>query len=109
MLVGTGHRPVLASVARLSRSVTCSTTAAHGPALARYPEKVGPAILAAFFAAAVAPTFSHDVAPLLYTHCAGCHHTGGVAPFPLLTYSDAAKRAPLIASVTANRSMPPWL
>ena len=70
---------------------------------------MGPAILAAFFAAAAAPTFSHDVAPLLHTRCAGCHHTGGVAPFPLLTYADAAKRAPLIASVTAKRYMPPWL
>jgi hypothetical protein len=54
-------------------------------------------------------TFSHDVAPLLYRHCATCHHEGAVAPFPLLTYADVAKRAELIASVTARRYMPPWL
>lgn len=54
-------------------------------------------------------TFSHDVAPLLYRHCASCHHVGAVAPFPLLSYSDAAKRAALIATVTASRYMPPWL
>ena len=28
-------------------------------------------------AAAAAPvTFSRDVAPILFTHCAGCHHPG---------------------------------
>jgi len=32
-----------------------------------------------------------------------------VAPFSLLTYADAAKRAGLIATVTAKRYMPPWL
>jgi hypothetical protein len=54
-------------------------------------------------------TFSHDVAAILYRHCAGCHHAGAVAPFPLVTYSDAAKRAALLAAVTARRYMPPWL
>ncbi len=57
---------------------------------------------------AAAPTFSHDVAPILYRHCAVCHHAGQVAPFPLLTYTDAAKRARLIADVTSSRYMPPW-
>src|SRR5262249_15223481 len=28
--------------------------------------------------------------------------------FPLVTYADAAKRAELIAQVTASRYMPPW-
>lgn len=54
-------------------------------------------------------TFTRDVAPILYSHCAGCHHAGSVAPFPLLTYPDAAKRAALIAKVTSARYMPPWL
>src|SRR5207253_1487906 len=35
--------------------------------------------------------------------------TGAVAPFSLITYSDAAKRAALIARVTSQRFMPPWL
>ena len=66
--------------------------------------------LAAFFAAGIGTvTFSHDVAPVLYRHCAPCHRPGGVAPFALLTYQDAAKRAPLIATVTGRRVMPPWL
>ena len=54
------------------------------------------------------PTFNRDVAPLLYENCATCHRTGEVAPFPLLTYEDAARRASIIASVTAARVMPPW-
>jgi hypothetical protein len=65
-------------------------------------------MLAAFFFAGT-PTFTHDVAPLLYRRCAGCHHSGGVAPFALVTYQDAAKRATLIAEVTAKHYMPPWL
>ena len=55
-----------------------------------------------------AVTFGSDVAPILYKRCVGCHRDGEVAPFPLVTYEDAAKRAPLIARVSASRLMPPW-
>ena len=55
------------------------------------------------------PTFSRDVAPILYRQCAGCHHPGAVAPFSLVTYADASKRAALIATVTGHGFMPPWL
>ena len=65
--------------------------------------------LLSLFFASPAPTFSHDIAPVLYQRCATCHHAGGVAPFALTTYSDAAKRAALIAQVTAKHYMPPWL
>ena len=65
--------------------------------------------LLAFLAAAQPATFSHDVAPVLYRHCVACHRPGGVAPFSLITYHDAARRARLIATVTAKRYMPPWL
>src|SRR5881628_608480 len=58
--------------------------------------------------AAAAPTFNQDIAPILYQHCATCHRPGEVAPFSLLTYQDASKRASLIASVTERRYMPPW-
>ena len=59
-------------------------------------------------AAAAAPTFNKDIAPILYEHCSTCHRPGEVAPFSLLSYQDAAKRAALIASVTQARYMPPW-
>ena len=67
--------------------------------------------LVAFLSASAlagAPTFTHDVAPILYKHCAVCHHPGQVAPFALLTYADASRRARLIADVTTSRYMPPW-
>jgi len=58
---------------------------------------------------AISATFSHEIAPILYRKCAACHRPDGVAPFSLLTYSDASKRASLIAKVTKSRYMPPWL
>ena len=66
--------------------------------------------LLAFIAlsAFAAPTFNKDIAPILYQNCSTCHRPGEVAPFPLLTYRDAAKRASLIATVTQKRYMPPW-
>src|SRR5262249_45040335 len=57
---------------------------------------------------AATPTFNKDIAPILYENCASCHRPGEVAPFSLLTYQDAAKRAGLIATVTNSRYMPPW-
>ena len=58
--------------------------------------------------AANVPTYNRDVAPILYQNCATCHRAGEVAPFPLLTYQDTAKRAALIATVTKAHVMPPW-
>ena len=58
--------------------------------------------------AAAAPTFAQDVAPILFRHCAPCHHPGGAGPFPLLTFADAKKRARQIVKVTSSRYMPPW-
>jgi mono/diheme cytochrome c family protein len=53
-------------------------------------------------------TFTADVAPILYGNCVTCHRPGEAAPFSLITYEDAKKRASLIAKVTASRYMPPW-
>ena len=70
--------------------------------------KRGILFLTAMSAFAAAPTFNHDIAPLLYRNCAECHRPGQVAPFSLLSYEDAKKRAALIAAVTEKRYMPPW-
>jgi hypothetical protein len=53
-------------------------------------------------------TFNKEIAPLLFQQCVSCHRPGEVAPFSLLGYRDALKRAKLIQSVTAGRIMPPW-
>lgn len=53
-------------------------------------------------------TFTRDVAPILFSQCVPCHRPNGPAPFPLLTYMDAKRRAEQIALVTKNRTMPPW-
>lgn len=57
---------------------------------------------------AATPTFNKDIAPIVFKQCSSCHRPGEVAPFSLLTYRDFQKRAPMIASVTASRRMPPW-
>jgi hypothetical protein len=66
------------------------------------------ALLARWSAAAQPVTF-HDIAPTLRDKCAPCHRPGEAAPFPLLAYRDVAKRAELVATVTRQRYMPPWL
>jgi hypothetical protein len=64
---------------------------------------------AAANAAAQQPlTFTKDIAPLVFKHCAECHRAGEVAPFSLLQYSDVKKRAKQIVEITADRTMPPW-
>ena len=54
------------------------------------------------------PTFARDIAPILHGQCATCHRSGELAPFPLLTYDDARKRARQIVKVTSSGFMPPW-
>jgi Flp pilus assembly protein TadD len=54
------------------------------------------------------PTFSKDVAPIVFAHCAPCHRPGAVGPFSLTTYDDVKRRATLIRDVTSRRLMPPW-
>jgi tetratricopeptide (TPR) repeat protein len=75
-------------------------------------------------------TFTKDVAPIIFHHCASCHHAASSASAPadtqmhlmsmhmsnmahsasfsLLTYEDVKRMAFLIRTVTQNRSMPPW-
>ncbi len=59
--------------------------------------------------ARAATTFTHDVAPIVFQHCAPCHRPGQGGPFPLLTFADCRKHATDLADVTGRRFMPPWL
>lgn len=54
-------------------------------------------------------TFAEDVAPILYQHCVKCHHTGDIAPMPLITYKDVRPWAAAIREAVVERKMPPWM
>ncbi|MDQ1471226.1 MAG: hypothetical protein QOJ99_2706, partial [Bryobacterales bacterium] len=60
------------------------------------------------FAAAPAPTFSKDVAPIVQQHCQTCHRPGEAAPFSLLTYKEARPWASSIKEAVTLHKMPPW-
>src|SRR5256884_5980841 len=54
-------------------------------------------------------TFNKNIAPIVFHNCAPCHRPDQAAPFNLLNYEDARKRAKQIMEVTQRRYMPPWL
>jgi mono/diheme cytochrome c family protein len=57
---------------------------------------------------AAAPTFFHDVLPILQQHCQQCHRPGEIAPMPLVTYEETKSWARQIAKDTRSKRMPPW-
>ena len=54
------------------------------------------------------PTFTEDIAPIIYNNCTECHRPGQAAPFTLKSYNDVKKRARQITEVTEDHYMPPW-
>jgi len=54
------------------------------------------------------PTFSRDVAPILYRNCVSCHRPGEIAPMSLLTYEQARPYARSIKERIELGKMPPW-
>src|SRR4051794_1770066 len=54
------------------------------------------------------PTYHREVVRILQKNCQDCHRPGQVAPFSLLSYEQAGKRAADIVNVTEARRMPPW-
>src|SRR5262245_62709856 len=54
------------------------------------------------------PTFSKDVAPILYKNCVSCHRPGDIAPMSLLTYEDARPYGRAIRAKVGDGLMPPW-
>jgi tetratricopeptide (TPR) repeat protein/mono/diheme cytochrome c family protein len=54
------------------------------------------------------PTFSRDIAPVLFAQCATCHRPGEVGGFSLLSFGDARPRAAAIARAVRSGAMPPW-
>ena len=56
----------------------------------------------------VAQTWSGEVASIVYNKCATCHHDGGIAPFPLMSYEDASPMAAAMHNAIINKEMPPY-
>src|SRR5436190_22350814 len=54
------------------------------------------------------PTFSKDVAPILYRNCVTCHRPGEIAPMSLLTYEQVRPYARSIRDRIEQGTMPPW-
>jgi hypothetical protein len=54
------------------------------------------------------PTFSRDVAPILYSKCIACHRPGEVAPMSLRTFDEVRPWARAIRERVMSREMPPW-
>jgi hypothetical protein len=59
-------------------------------------------------AAAEVPTFTRDVAPIMFEKCTMCHRTGEVAPMTFLSYEDVRPWARVIKNKVISREMPPW-
>lgn len=58
--------------------------------------------------AAETPTWSSDVAKIIYANCTSCHRSGEIAPFPLVTYDDVSDVAYSVKRAVQEREMPPW-
>lgn len=54
------------------------------------------------------PNWAEHVSPLMFENCTPCHHPGGLAPFSLMTYSDASANAFSVHDAVGNKTMPPW-
>lgn len=54
------------------------------------------------------PTWADKIAPIMYKNCTSCHHTGGVAPFSLMTYAQVSNIKSSIRNAVSTGHMPPW-
>ncbi|HTR35355.1 MAG TPA: hypothetical protein VMH80_05610 [Bryobacteraceae bacterium] len=66
-------------------------------------------LTAASLGAATVPTFTRDVAPILFKNCVHCHRPGDIASHvPFLSYETVRPWAKAIKQEAALRQMPPW-
>jgi len=55
------------------------------------------------------PTFTREVAPILFEHCASCHRPGQIgSAVSLLSYDSSRPWAESIKQEVSERKMPPW-
>jgi len=53
-------------------------------------------------------TWADNAAPILFSKCVSCHRPSGIAPFSLLTYTDAFNYRNSIRNAVSTKHMPPW-
>lgn len=87
----------IALCAVLGLAVACSTTPAEDPKEAAMEASLPDTV-----------TFAAHIAPLVWLECMPCHRAGQAGPFPLVTYSDVARKARTVGMVTRMGYMPPW-
>jgi hypothetical protein len=54
------------------------------------------------------PTYSKDIAPIIYKNCTPCHRPNQIGHFNLQTYTDVQSKAKAILYTVSNHLMPPW-
>ena len=54
------------------------------------------------------PTFTKDIAPILFDNCVTCHRPGNIAPMSLTSYAETRPWARSIKDLVVSRTMPPW-
>jgi mono/diheme cytochrome c family protein len=54
------------------------------------------------------PTWTKDIAKIIYKNCSNCHKPGGLAPFNLMSYDDSYNNRYSINASVAKKNMPPW-
>ena len=54
------------------------------------------------------PTFSGDIATIVYEKCSTCHRPDSSGPFSLISYNDVFRRSATIKAVLEDKYMPPW-
>src|SRR4026209_708629 len=59
-------------------------------------------------APAAVPTYTKDVAPILFKNCTGCHRPGEIGPMSMITYEDVRPRGKDIREKVGDGVMPPW-
>ena len=83
--------------------------ACAGGTKSQKPAAAQPAVTQASAAnSASGPTFSKDVAPILYKNCVTCHRPGEIAPMSLITYDDVKQYRSEIKEEVGAGHMPPW-
>ncbi len=54
------------------------------------------------------PTFTKDIAPIIYDNCTICHRAGEIGPMSLTNYQEVKNWGSMIQYVTEIKYMPPW-